>query len=67
MCLIKPSLCEIGLLLSFLLPDRHDTGFPLNKSVRRAFSAQTAKRPVGVVPFKEIPLVPSLPTVEPKR
>ncbi len=54
-------------LLTLFQPVRHDTGFLLNKSGHRALSAQTTKRPTGVVPFKEIPLVPSLPTVEPKR
>ncbi len=60
-------------LLTLLQPvpslqgERHDTGFPLNKPARRALSVQTIKRPGGVVPFKEIPLVPSLTGIEPKR
>ncbi len=67
---VRPRTCsELDLLTLFqpvpsLQGDRHDAGFPLNKSGRRALSAQTVKRLVGVVPFKEIPLVPSLTVIE---
>ncbi len=47
--------------------ERHGAGFLLNKSGRGALSAQTAKRPVGVVPCKEIPGVTSIAVKEPKR